>query len=294
MSRVLLLDLGETLIHGTTTVLPHVQEALTALAEFKGDNGKPLQRALVSDTEMPSPPPTPAKIKPIFDGYVATLTTLQLRSFFEPVSKHVTLSAHAGVLKPDRKVFALAVKRLGVTAKLTDCVFVTENADHIRHCRQQLGMKTLQFGKDFTDWADGPLLLSTMVASGTVNLTAALQPWAAARGLDNISLIEEQAGAVYAQAQMWVPISGADLEEAEGAHVPLPVRIDLPADSHGRITPRIGRPSPGDVKEAASYVKGLVARGEIGNDTGPLATHTIKTDKTGRRLLKRRGFKSAI
>src|SRR5262245_1577458 len=100
MSRVLLLDLGETLIH-EMTVLAHVPEALAAIADFKGDNGKPLQCALVSDTRMPSPPPTPAKIKPIFDDYVATLARLQLRSFFEPVSKHVTLSAQSGVLKPD-------------------------------------------------------------------------------------------------------------------------------------------------------------------------------------------------
>jgi hypothetical protein len=292
MGRVLLLDLGETLIHGTT-VLPHVPEALTALGDFKGDNAKPLQSALVSDTEMPTPPTTPAKIKPIFERYVATLDTLGLRSFFEPVSKHVTLSAHAGVLKPDRKVFVLALKRLGVTARLVDCVFVTENPDHIRHCREQLGMKTLQFGKDFTDWAEAPLLLSTMIAGGTVNLAAALQPWAAVRGLESLSLVEEKPGVAYAQAQMWVPISGADLEEAEGAHVPLPVRIDLPTDTHGRITPRIGKPSPEDVKEAASYVKGLVARGEIGTDTGPLATHMIETDSRGRRLLKRRGFKTA-
>ena len=291
MSRVLLLDLGDTLIH-EMSVLPHVPEALAAISEFKGDDNKPLQRALVSDTEMPAPPPTPAKIKPIFDRYVATLATLQLQSFFEPVSKHVTLSAHAGVLKPDRKVFALAIKRLGATAKLADCVFVTENPEHIRHCRDVFGMKTLQFGKDFTDWAEGPLLLATMVAPGTVNLAAALQPWASARGLENLSLLEERPGVPYAQAQMWVPISGAELEEAEGAHVPLPVRIDLPLDSKGRITPRVGTPSTEDLKEAASYVKGLVARGEIGTDTGPLATHTIETDKRGRRLLKRRGFKT--
>jgi hypothetical protein len=138
------------------------------------------------------------------------------------------------------------------------------------------------------------LLLATMIAPGAVNLAAALQPWAAARGLDNISLLEEPSGVTYAQAQMWVPISGAELEEAEGAHVPLPVRIDLPADSRGRITPRVGTPSPEDVKEAASYVRGLVARGEIGTDTGPLATHKIETDKRGRRLLKRRGFKTAL
>lgn len=293
MSRVLLLDLGETLVHDMT-VLPNVPQALAAIAEFKGDNGKPLQRALVSDTDLPSPPATAAKIKPIFNRYVATLDTLALRPFFEPVAKHVTLSAHAGVLKPDRKVFTLALERLGVKTALTECVFVTENADHIRHCREELGMKTLQFGKDFTDWADGPLALSTMVASAAVNLEAALQPWASARRLDGVSLLQERPGVVYAQAQMWVPITGHGLAEAEGVHVPLPVRIDLPTDAHGRITPRVGRPSPEDVKEAAAYVKGLVARGEIGNASGPLATHTIETDRAGRRLLKRRGFKTAL
>ena len=293
MSRVLLFDLGETLVHDMT-VLPNVPQALAAIAEFKGDDGKPLARALVSDTDMPSPPPTAAKIKPIFNRYVTTLDTLALRSFFEPVAKHVTLSAHAGVLKPDRRVFTLALKRLAVKATLAECVFVTENADHIRHCRDELGMKTLQFGKDFTDWADGPLALSTMAASGAVNLEAALQPWASARRLDGVSLLQEMPGVVYAQAQMWVPIAGHDLEEADGVHVPLPVRIDLPTDAQGRITPRVGRPSPEDVREAASYVKGLVARGEIGTATGPLATHTIETDRAGRRLLKRRGFKTAL
>lgn len=293
MSRVLLLDLGDTLIR-EMKVLPHVPEALAALAEFKGDDGKPLKRALVSDTRMPALPPTPAKIKPIFDEYLATLDAVQLRSFFEPVSKNVTLSAHAGVMKPDRKVFELALKRLGATAKLSECVFVTENADHIRHCRDELGMKTLQFGKDFTDWSDGPLLLSTMIAPGKTNLEPSLQQWAAARGLQNVSLLEERPGVTFAQAEMWVPISGAGLEEAEGANVPLPVRIDLPTDAHGRITPHVGTPAPDDVKEAASYVKGLVARGEIGTDTGPLATHTIETDKNGKRLLKRRGFKTAF
>jgi hypothetical protein len=292
MSRVLLLDLGETLVHDGT-VLPNVPQALAAIAAFKGDDGKPLQRALVSDTEMPAPPPSPAKVKPIFNRYVAMLDTLALRSFFDPVAKHVTLSAHAGVLKPDRKVFTLALKRLGVTAALSQCVFVTENADHIRHGRDQLGMKTLQFGKDFTDWADGPLALSAMVAPAAVNLEAALQPWASARQLEGVSLVQEKPGVVYAQAQTWVPIAGHDLKEAEGVHVPLPVRIDLPTDALGRMTPRLGRPSPEDVKEAASYVKGLVARGEIGTATGPLATHAIETDAAGRRFLRRRGFKSA-
>lgn len=292
MARVLLLDLGETLIHDTT-VLPHVPQALEALAEFKGDNGKPLQMALVSDTEMPAPPPTAAKIKAIFDRYVATLESLQLRPFFDPVAKHVTLSAHAGVIKPDRKVFALAVKRLGVRAKLSDCVFVTESAEHIKHCRETLGMKALQFGKDFTDWSDAPLLLSAMIAPDHTNLAVALKPWGEGKGLEDVSLLQGPfAAGLQAEARRWVPLSGSGLDEAEGAYVPLPVHVDLRTDAQGRITPRIGTPSPDDVKEATSYVKGLVARGEIGDDSGPLTTHTIETDERGRRRLRRRGFKA--
>jgi hypothetical protein len=293
MSRVLLLDLGETLIHGTT-VLPHVPEALDALTEFRTGNGTPLPLALVSDTEMPKPPPTAAKIKPIFDRYVATLDSLDLRRFFEPVAKHVTLSAHAGALKPDRKVFALALKRLGVKVTLAECVFVTERADHVKHCRDVLGMTALQFGKDFKDWSEGLLRLSTIVAPGRVNLEAALKPWASARALEGLSFVEEAPGVVWAQAQMWVPLTGADLGDAEGVHVPLPVRIDLRTDAQGRVTPHVGTPSQEDMKEAASYIKGLAARGEIGGDSGPLTTHTLQTDERGRRLLKRRGFKSAI
>ena len=285
MSRVLLLDLGETLIHGTTAVLPHVQEALAALAEFKGDNGKPLQRALVSDTEMPSPPPTPAKIKPIFDGYVATLTTLQLRSFFEPVSKHVTLSAHARVLKPDRKVFALAVKRLGVTAKLTECVFVTENADHIRHCREQLGMKTLQFGKDFTDWADGPCCCRRWSwRHGEPGRGAS------ARGLSRTRQhLADRGGQALSTRRRRC---GADIgrrSRSGSAHVPLPVRIDLPADAHGRITP-VSKAFAEDIEGGASC-QGLVARVKSG--TTPDPSRPIRSKPTtGGRLLKRRGFEA--
>jgi hypothetical protein len=294
MSRVLLLDLGETLIHDER-VLPHVPEALEAVAAFKTDNGKPLQFALVSDTDMPKPPPTAAKIKAIFDDYVHTIDRLNLRRFFEPVSRHVTLSAHAGVFKPDKKVFALAVKRLRVSVALGDCVFVTENAEHVRHCRESLGMKTLQFGKDFRDWSEAPLILAPMIGPANVNIAPALTAFGAAHGLEGLSLVHagSDPAVMQAQAQVLVPLSGSGLEEAEGAYVPVPVRVDIRRDAQGRITHSVGQPSPDDVKEAASYVRGLVARGEIGGKAGSLATHVLEVDHRGRRLLKRRGFKTA-
>ena len=295
MRRVLMFDLGETLMH-KGTLLPHVPEALETLAAFTAENGKPLQLALVSDTDMPAPPSTPAKVKAIFDDYVETIEGVNLRRFFEPVKKHVTLSAHAGVFKPDRRVFALAVKRLGVTASLSDCVFVTENADHVRHCRESLGMKALQFGKDFSDWSEAPLILSPMFGTAPVNMTAALEVWGAAHDLEGMSLVQAGTGSgvMQAQAQVLAPLSGSGLGEAEGAYVRVPVRVDIRRDAQGRLTPSVGQPSADDVKEAASYVRGLVARGEIENSTGSLATHVLEVDDRGRRLLKRRGFKTAL
>jgi len=49
------------------------------------------------------------------------------------------------VNKPDRKIFETALQRLGVTAALTECLFITENAAHIQAARNTLHMKALQF-----------------------------------------------------------------------------------------------------------------------------------------------------
>lgn len=293
MIRVLMFDLGLTLIDESGALFPHVTEALETITAFKAENGKPLRLALVSDTDMPAPPSTPAKIKRIFDDYVRTIEALSLRRFFEPVRKHITLSAHAGVLKPDRRVFELAITRLGVAASLSDCIFITEDEDHVTHCRESLGMKALQFGKDFTDWSDAPLILSSMIGPAPVNMTAALEVWGAAHELEGVSLVQRgpEPGAMEAQAHVLAPLSGSGLGEAEGAYVQVPVRVEIRRDDEGRLTPSVGQPAANDVNEAASYVRGLVARGEIGEKSGSLATHVLEVDDRGRKVLKRRGFK---
>src|SRR5262245_35095188 len=104
MIRVLMLDLGETLIHGEVP-LPHVAEALGVLTQFETASGDPLVMCLVSDFTMPDPPPTPAKIEVLFREYLEVLDRSGLRHFFEPVEQHVTLSTQAGVLKPARRIF---------------------------------------------------------------------------------------------------------------------------------------------------------------------------------------------
>jgi hypothetical protein len=68
----------------------------------------------------------------IFDEYLKLLEQFGLRAFFEPVDRRVTLSTHAAANKPDRRVFEKAIARLGVSAALTDCLFITENVSHRR------------------------------------------------------------------------------------------------------------------------------------------------------------------
>ena len=167
--------------------------------------------------------------------------------------------------------------------------FITENAGHVAHCRRELGMKALQFGRDFTDWSQAPMLVAPLAASGGVNLVPVLRAWSAGQGLELLSGVEEDvdAGIFRAQARQWVPLAGQQPAGLDGVHVSLPVRVELRTDASGRLSCSVDRPSSEDVAEAAGYVRGLVARGAL---AGPLATHEIETDDRGRRLLKRRGF----
>ena len=286
MTRILLLDLGDTLVRGNE-VLPHVHEALTALAEFRTEDGRKLAVALVSDFDRPSPPPSAVKIKVIFDQYVSLLEKLGLRKFFEPVRKHVTLSTQAGVKKPDPKIFTLALKHLGVSADLADCIFVTENAAHVAYCREQLGMSALQFGVDFHDWSEALVLLAPIVAPSGMNHALALEAFGRVHGLEGFSSVEPRPGfPLKGQAQRWVAVTGADLGEAAGAFVRLPVQVEVTKGTEGKLATNVSEPSEGDIAEATSYVRGLVARGDI----GPTATHELVRDASGRRLLRRRGF----
>ena len=158
--RVLILDLGNTLVAADRT-LPHVPEALTALHELDGATGEPLGIALVSDFD-PAVPHTPARVEAIFAEYLALLDGFGLRAFFEPVQRRVTLSTHAGVGKPDPRVYRLALTRLGTDAGFAECLSITENAGHVAACRA-LGMQALQFGVDFDDWAQAPDLVRRLI-----------------------------------------------------------------------------------------------------------------------------------
>jgi FMN phosphatase YigB (HAD superfamily) len=163
--RILMIDLGETLIDKHKKVYPHVPEALETIKGLETGTAERLHLCLVSDYYEPTPEKT---VDALFTEYVELLKKVKLVQFFEPVEQHVTLSTHAGVSKPDPQIFKLAIKRLGLTAGLDECLFITENEEHIAACHD-LGMKTLRFIEpeggmaDFSDWSKAPQLIAQLV-----------------------------------------------------------------------------------------------------------------------------------
>src|SRR5262249_560641 len=145
MIKVVMFDLGLTLIDEDRRPFAHVKDALSAISDLKTADGNPLNTCLVSDFTMPEPPVTAAKIIVLFNEYLAIRDQTGLRPLFEPVDKRVTLSTHAGVQKPDRAIFEKALLRLSSNATLRECLFITEDAGHIAKARDDLHMKTLKF-----------------------------------------------------------------------------------------------------------------------------------------------------
>ena len=297
-----MLDLGDTLAHDSA--LPHVPEALQTLQNFKTVEGKQLQLSLVSDFLMPDPPITPAKIEKLFQQYIKILDGFNLSEFFRPFKRHITLSTHAGVEKPDQRIFELAITRLGVEAKLSDCLFITENEDHISAC-QKLGMATLWFaseaeGGDFDDWAEAPLLVSHLIDSGdSTNFESALKlAMSSKHEMELLSMVNKKAGGkVHARAQKWHPVPNPKTGKKEDVQVPIPVDVEIELNKKGRIrSVKADQPDSEAVADAASFVETLAANEQVTDEPGPLppgATHRIETDEKGQKRLVRKRF-SAI
>jgi FMN phosphatase YigB (HAD superfamily) len=167
MIRVVMFDLGKTLIDADDRPFPHVAEALAEVSALRAE--EPLRTCLVSDYTMATPPVTDAKVTALFNEYLEILDRTGLRPFFEPVEQRITLSTHARVRKPDRRIFETALSRLGTSVPLKECLLITENADHIREARDTLKMAVLQFRSaesnefDFNDWSKAPALIAALV-----------------------------------------------------------------------------------------------------------------------------------
>ena len=311
MLRILMFDVGNTLIRETDlSLFPHLLVALDALHGFTISDGRPLASCLVSNFPKELPV-APQDLPEVFHQFLSMLPA-ELVERFNPVDQRVTLSAHAGVSKPDPKVFTTAIGRLGLSAGLDSCLLITEEHKHIVRARQ-LGMSTLQFGgadspppagTDFTDWSEAPMLIAHKL-NGSVpvpsNLAAAVRALLAATHpqLEDVTVqhrSNQAETALSVQAQALVPINDSALGDLDGVRVALPVTGSLKLSPSGRVLGLEGaQPSEDDIDDAKQMVRSLASTGQI-KDQGKVGrgpTHEVVQDPQGWRVLRRKRF-SAI
>ena len=296
MIKAPLFDLGGTL-EVDDRVLPGAAEALSVIAKLQTADGVPLVTCLVSDFKMPVPRTVQA-MNAAFSEYLEILDRLDLRRFFEPVAERVTLSTHAGALKPARLVFETALKRAKLDASIEDALFITENSHHVQACRK-LKMTVLQFGIDFNDWTNAPLAIAPMIdPSNDSNLYVTLKPLLAAEhGLQLNSVHGFPTGAVKGRGRSWVKLDAPSLGDLRDVYVELPVEFEAKIDPNGRLgNVEVFPPSSEYLSEAVDNVRALIANGQIeGHPTGSgdspvLPTHRVETSPDGRRYLRRRRY----
>lgn len=292
MIQVVMFDLGGTLERNREP-LPHALESVETIAGFAAEDGTRIAHCLVSDFTLANPFET-ERVASIFEDYLRIVEALNLREAFEPVGQRVTLSTHANAFKPDRSVFDLALTRLGVSAPFSECLFITENVEHIDATRA-LGMDCLQFGADgpdgFDNWAEGVVKVALKVGpNNTDNINAALAVLGDENGFSDTRTLAVEGEIIHASAQVLVSLDDSKLGELDGLHVLMPALIELDLNRAG---PKIDVRTNDDAKkEASAFVQSLKAHGKLGD--GPMLlgqpTHEVISDDKGRRVLKRRGF----
>ncbi len=292
MIRVVMFDLGSTL-EQNQELLPMAAESVAAVARFEAQDERPIEFCLVSNFHLADRFEL-GQVGELFADYLEILEKLGLRDLFEPVERRVTLSAHANALKPDRKVFELALERLGVAAKLEECMFITENASHIAAAKA-LGMECLRFGADgadsFENWGEGIIRIALKIdPTNAKNIAAAVSIAGEARGFTDIGAATVNAGVFSAAAKALLELDDHSLGKLEGVNVQVPAQVELDLR---RPDPRVEVHMQADARdEATAFVRSLEAHGKLGGGPSLLGqpTHEIQIDKVGRRVLKRTGY----
>src|SRR5204862_1547476 len=128
--------------------------------------------------------------------------------------RRITLAACAGALPPERRIFAKALQLLRQRISLSECLFITPNAEHVIACRK-LGMKVLRFDPevstkaDFSDWSEAPLLIARIVApDSALNKRLALQVrLATAYDMQLVSINEDKrSNLIHGRAKKLFPV----------------------------------------------------------------------------------------
>jgi beta-phosphoglucomutase-like phosphatase (HAD superfamily) len=302
MIRLIFFDLGETLIHQNEP-LPNVVQALTALAAFKTQAGSALMLSIVSDFGTDGSV-SESHIRAFESEFVEILRSAGIMPFFQPFETRVTISARAGVRKPDRTVFEVAAKRSGLHVELSECLFITENKAHLLAARNY-GITVLGFGSIsdgasaigmFSNWLDAPLLIAHIVApENTPNfergLSLVLQKQ---NGINEFKCLKRNGLTFQGQGTKLMQLERGELGTLNGAFVEMPVDISIQCNARGTIDHVVvNQLTEEDMEEAVSYVQHLVRQGQISSSAESMssrASHAIETDSAGRRIIVRQNF----
>ena len=300
MIKLALFDLGETILDGLTP-FPDAVVALDAISRLHTAEGAKLALGLVSDFKPVDPPGTEAEILAKEAEYRKILEEAGLDGLFQPFALKVTLSTRAGVNKPDRRIFELAIARSGIQAKLSECAFTTEDIGHLEKCAE-FGMTAIRFGSGpgiqpaFSRWADAPALFSSLIGPGdpgnhAVVTSAELSTKHGLLGFASSS--PAKGGTARGQARRLVELKDPRLGDLSGIYAELPTDVTLQFGSDRRVAKVSATPPDKDeVADAVSYVASLSKSGKIalpGRQTLG-ATHAIEQDPDGKRRLVRKRF----
>jgi FMN phosphatase YigB (HAD superfamily) len=271
----LLLDLGDTLVHGERP-FPHVPAALACLSQVSVGGGGTLVLALVSDFDA-------EQGHDAFTEYVETVRKFGLLEYVTPPDRKMTISAQAGVRKPDRRIFELALKRLGKPTHLSTAGFVSEQPEHVAACRA-LGMHALQFGADFDDWSEAPLRVLAWLKPPVEVVVPALNLFFEARHGVELSNVTEVPS----------PIAGGRSFRAKASPATTSDLLEVDVDSIGIVRrARLGGDLLNPPNTAEHFTETLLANEQIsaaGEALPPGATHEMTVGPDGKPLPKRRRF----
>jgi len=309
--RVVMFDLGGTLVDAERRPFPHVREALAAIAAMKTGRGRPVECCLVSDFDIPRASAKAADERAIFKKYVAILESAELAELFRPFTRRVTLSMHVAAMKPDSVVFETAIRRLGIRASLRSALLITKNAKHIAAARK-LGLASLQFASgssrgDFDDWSRAPLLVAGLLdGPRAANASRALAVALAPSGVRIRSARAGRSDRLRVELQLG---SGAVPARSARRSAGREVDVDVTLDARGLPTAVAAVAGSDETSaEVAAYVGTLLAHGRVATARRaaapgaassrravlpPGATHELQQGPDGAPVLTRRRF-SAI
>ncbi len=188
---------------------------------------------------------------------------------------------------------------------MKECLFITENQDHIRVARTALRMSALQFRSsasttfDFDDWLQAPAMVAHLIdAAGGSNAEVAIRDHLSHSHDFDLQAVEgpERGATTTVRGTLWRPVGKSAGDELADVRAPFSVEGEVTRGPAGQIRAvRLAEPTSTDVTEAASLVRSLARHGQI-RGSGPqragAATHDIETDDQGRRKLVRKRFRA--